>query len=398
MKKIVLTALSGVPADYSGGPNKVIYQILNNIDTSKFKSYYLSKNAFIEKNNYVLSDKNISLFKDKLTINLFNRSEYYRKIFTSSPYLKYFFRKSIQKISSELHNQMWDIIHSHDVRSLFGLKEKKSKIILSIHSKGSIVNDMIQLYGNRNSLSNIYKEFRLKEIQSLLISDFITFPSLAARDLFFDDIKNYSFYDKVKIIYNGIDLEKINKIELDKNFLSNWAWVNKYEYRILTVGSHIKAKNIDKIITVLSLLHKMKNGKYFLICVGAGPLTNELKKLAHNLNVSNYVLFVDFLPNEDVLKLMKYCNIYLSLSERVIFDLVILEALACGMNVFTSNDGGNKEIINNLNGCLLNLENLEDIAEKILNTKLDYSERAKDSVKYFSILNMINKFNGLYEK
>jgi glycosyltransferase involved in cell wall biosynthesis len=94
---------------------------------------------------------------------------------------------------------------------------------------------------------------------------------------------------------------------------------------------------------------------------------------------------------------MKYCNIYLSLSERVIFDLVILEALACGMNVFTSNDGGNKEIINNSNGCLINSKNLEDVAEIIVNSKLDYREPAIDSVKKFSILSTVNNYFELYE-
>lgn len=397
MKRIVLTALSGVPADYSGGPNKVINQIISKIDKSKFKTYYLSKNSFYEINGFVLSEKNISRIKNKLTTTLFNKNYIYQKIFTSSPYLKLFFNNSFKKISAHLNNEFWDIIHSHDVRSLFGIKEKKSKIILSIHSKGSIVNDMKQLYGDRNSLLNIYKEFKLKEIQSLQISDFITFPSLAAKDLFFDDIGYYNFSNKVKIIYNGIDLDKINKIKMDNNFISKWKLLTKYEYRILTVGNHIKAKNIDKIITVLSLLHKMKKGKYFLVCVGAGPLTNELKKLTYNLNISNYVLFVDFLQNEDVLKLMKYCNIYLSLSERVIFDLVILEALACGMNVFTSNDGGNKEIINGKNGCLVDKEELETVAETILNSKLDYSEIAKESIKKYSIINMVNRYLELYE-
>lgn len=84
MKRIVLTALSGVPADYSGGPNKVINQIISKIDKSKFKTYYLSKNSFYEINGFVLSEKNISRIKNKLTTTLFNKNYIYQKIFTSS--------------------------------------------------------------------------------------------------------------------------------------------------------------------------------------------------------------------------------------------------------------------------------------------------------------------------
>lgn len=398
MKKIVYSALSGFPTNYTGGPNKVINLIINKIDLKNYRAFYLSKNSFYEIKKSDDSKKKLSKIKNDLTTSLFNKSKFYQKIFTSSFYLKYFFNNSIKKITPFLNNFEWDIIHCHDVRCLYGVKQKKSKVILSIHSKGSIVSDMKQLYGNRSTLSKLYNDFRLNEIKSLEFSDVITFPSKAARDLFINDTKNFETINKSVIIYNGVDLELIKSIDLDKMFLSQWNWLDKYEYRILTVGSHIKAKNIDKILTVFSQLNRKRPGKCFLICIGSGPLTNELKKLANDLSINECLLFVEFLNNYQILKLMKYCNIYISLSERVIFDLVILEALACGMNVFASNDGGNKEIIDNINGVLVDSENLQDVVEIILNSKLNYSEKAKDSVKNFSISNMMNKFIELYEK
>jgi glycosyltransferase involved in cell wall biosynthesis len=95
---------------------------------------------------------------------------------------------------------------------------------------------------------------------------------------------------------------------------------------------------------------------------------------------------------------MKFCNIYISLSERVIFDLVILEALSCGMNVFASDNGGNREIIDNSNGYLINENNIRNIAELIFNSKLDYSTKAKDSVKKFDIMNVVNNYVKLYDE
>ncbi|PJA95622.1 MAG: hypothetical protein CO129_10800 [Ignavibacteriales bacterium CG_4_9_14_3_um_filter_34_10] len=398
MRKIIYTALSGIPSDNSGGPNKVINQIINKIDLSKYRAYYLSKNSFYEINNLVFPFSSLKQIKNDLTTSLFSKSVLYQKICTSSAYLKYFFSQSIDKISPRLNSEEWDIIHSHDVRCLFGINQKKSKIILSIHSKGSIVNDMSQLYGFRNSLLKIYNDFKYNEIKSLEISDVVTFPSKAALELFFCDIKNDSFMTKVEVVYNGIDIEKINHIKIDENFLTKWKWLENYENRILTVGSHIKVKNIDKILMVLNELNKMKAGKYFLVSVGSGPLTKDLKKLTDDLKVSDYVLFIDFLQNDEILKLMKYCNIYISLSERVIFDLVILEALACGMNVFASDDGGNREIVDNSNGYLIAENSLKNIAELIFNSKLDYSTKARDSVKKYDIFNVINKYIELYDK
>jgi glycosyltransferase involved in cell wall biosynthesis len=398
MKKIIYTALSGIPSDNSGGPNKVINQIISKIDLTKYRTYYLSKNSYNEINNLLFPFSSLKEIKNNLTTSLFSKSILYQKIFTSSTYLKYFFNQSIDKISKHLNNEEWDIIHSHDVRCLFGIKQKKSKIVLSIHSKGSIINDMAQLYGYRNSLLNIYNDFKHNEIKTLEISDAVTFPSQAALELFFRDIKNDSFIPKVEVVYNGIDIEKINQIKIDKNFLAKWKWLENYDNRIVTVASHIKVKNIDKILMVLYELNKMKLGKYFLISIGSGPLTKYLKKLAFDLKVSEYVLFIDFLQNDEILKLMKFCNIYISLSERVIFDLVILEALSCGMNVFASDNGGNREIIDNSNGYLINENNIRNIAELIFNSKLDYSTKAKDSVKKFDIMNVVNNYVKLYDE
>lgn len=395
MKKIIFTALSGLPNENSGGPNKVISQIFSKIDREDFDIYYLSKNSFFKvgTNNQESSNN----FRLKLTSRLFSISKFYRDIFTSTLYLKYFYNKAIKKISNRIENENWDIIHAHDTRTLFGLLNKKGKVVLTIHSKGSTVNDMIQLYGNRDSLNLIYKNFTELEKKSLDIADVITFPSLAAKELYFEQLNISEYENKTKIIYNGIDLEKINKIIIDEKFLEKWYWLSNYEIKILTVGAHIEAKNIDLILKTFSLVSKENPKRSFLLCIGSGNKTKELIELARKLNVINNVRFISYIPNDEIIRLMKFCNIYISLSKNVIFDYVILEALSCGMNVIASNDGGNREIIQNSNGQLVDIDNLENIAHIILKSKLGASVQAIESVNRFSLENMINEFIKLYD-
>ena len=398
MKKVFLSSLSGLPTNFSGGPNKVIYYILEYSETNKFDFYFLSKNHFFRyRKEKKQALKNPFFLKTILLNKLYNKFSLYRAVFSSPHYIKHFLEKSINRIGKILSEDNWEILHSHDIRTLFNVVKKKGKIIQTIHSKGSIVNDMKQIYGEKETLKSMYENFKFKEKEAIEIIDVLTFPSVAAREIFFNDLEINSFSGSEKIIYNGIDLDYVVNLRPDYNFDEKFKWLEKYEFRLLTVGGHIKVKNIDKILKVFSLINEKKQNSV-LIIVGSGPLKDELKKLSRDLKLEAKVRFIDFLNYDDILKLMKKCNIYISLSERVIFDYVILEALACGMNVFASNDGGNKEIIDNSNGKLVDIDDLEAVAETILTSNLDFSERAKNSVKKFDVKIMVNEYLKLYEE
>lgn len=398
MKKVFLTALSGLPAAFAGGPNKVIYYILNYSNLENLEFYYLSKDYFLQlKNTNGDYFKTPKFLKTRITYHLYHRFPLYRKFFSSPFYLKKFFTKSMNLIGKRLNDGEWDILHSHDIRTLIKLKKKKGIIIQTIHSNGSIVNDMKQIYGNERSMEAIYNFFRSKEKETLDYIDVLTFPSKSAKEIYFRDLEINSFSGRVEIIYNGIDIDYIKSLGFTEEFEKNWNWLSKYDYRILTVGSHIPVKNIDKIIRVFEKI-RMKNKNSVLIIIGSGPLKNELKKLAKELNLGTTVHFIDFLDHNDVLRLMKKCNVYISLSERVIFDYVILEALACGMNVFASNNGGNIEVINGQNGCLVEIDNINEVSKTILDSDLKYSEEAIKSVERFSVYKMVEDYLKLYEQ
>jgi glycosyltransferase involved in cell wall biosynthesis len=398
MKKVFLTALSGLPAEFSGGPNKVIYYILNCSNPQNVEFFYLSKDYFLQyKRSKRDNFNNPKFLRTKIAHYLYQSYPLYRKFFSSPFYLKKFFNKAINSIGERLNDEEWDILHSHDIRTLTQIKNKNGKIIQSIHSKGSVVNDMKQIYGNKKTLKTLYHFFENKEKSMLEYVDVLTFPSKSAKEIYFRDLEINSFSGRVEIIYNGIDIDHIKSLGFTEEFEKNWNWLSKYDYRILTIGSHIPVKNIDKILRVFEKI-RMKNKSSVLIIIGSGPLKNELKKLAKELNLGTAVHFIDFLDHDNVLRLMKKCNVYISLSERVIFDYVILEALACGMNVFASNNGGNIEVINGQNGCLVEIDDINEVSKTILDSDLKYSEEAIKSVERFSVYKMVEDYLKLYEQ
>ena len=85
----------------------------------------------------------------------------------------------------------------------------------------------------------------------------------------------------------------------------------------------------------------------------------------------------------------------------MIFDISLLEALACGTCCVVSNDGGNKEIIKDgVNGFLIDTNDVEGIAKKIISI-LPYKDNVKENAiktaQQFSVERMVNEYFELYE-
>lgn len=400
MKKILFTSLTGYPNPSIGGPTRIIFELLMNLNYSKYEPYFLSYDMFKKYNSKeeVNLDQIKYLYPKRLLGHkLYDIISLYRKIVTSNTYLKYYNYKR-DKYFYKYLNLSWDIIHSHDSLSAFYFKEYHSaKLILTIHTKGSQVSEMNEIKKTNSFLDKIHKEYIEREKQSFLNFHCVTFPSLAAKDYFLNDINiNNNHNDKIKIIYNGINLEKINSLSLDDVFKKYGINKNYYESVIINVAQHVKPKNIDLIIKAIGILVNNFSKNVLFVNVGQGYLTDNYKLLVNNNNLSKNVKFLGMIPNDDVIRLMKASNIFIQASEKVIFDLVVLEALACGTTVLVSFDGGNKEIVQHgVNGYFISAINEHSIANDLLN--LIGKQKLIVPQNQNSIKNMVNNYELLYD-
>lgn len=395
MIKILFSSLTGFPNQITGGPNKIIDILASNLPKDIFSVEFVSKHGRF---TFITQSKtNVNKKVDYLRQFFFNKSKFYRNIFTSSYYLRKFFTTSIDKITKLISESEFQILNAHDVRTLFGITIDK-RIILSIHSKGSIVQDMIALYGEKKQLKDLFLNFYESEKQALNKVEQIIFPSNAARDLYFKDLNLEPSNYKTKVIYNSIDKDRIDAIKVGNKFLRKYSFLEDKKLKILNVANHIKVKNIDKILSVLKEFKKQEED-FIFINIGSGPLTNELISLKHKYNLKRNVIFIPILSNDDIIRMMKSCDIYISLSERVIFDMVVLEALACGMKIIASNDGGNKEVIqDNFNGYLVDINNKDKIIELLKNKEDNFIKtNAIETIDKFSIDNFIKEYIKVYE-
>ena len=397
MKKILFTCYFGSPNPNSGGPNKIILEIIKNLKPNNFKAGYFSSHY----RNFEITKEDIkNMIRSKtgpantLRIKMFNQYKLYRRLVLNRWYWNFNFLKSSSKFKKNLNEFCkFDIIHSHDVISFYYISRLKSKKILTIHSK-PLRDDVRDQIPDKGLFSKQITKLNKIEVESFKNADIVTFPSYAAKNLFLS-LNNLNDSSKIHVVYNGIDTSEIDSVDPESPLINKILTGSETDLYILNVSEHIKTKRIDKCLSVIRDLVYIQRMNPLFVNVGKGPETNQLNNLIEEYNIRNNVLFIPHLNHLDVIRLMKRFDIYLSLSERVIFDLVILEAMACGMVVIASNDGGNKEIINNRNnGYLVN--NKSESIKTILNFDINIRQNAKTSIKQFRIEKMIEQYKTLY--
>lgn len=156
--------------------------------------------------------------------------------------------------------------------------------------------------------------------------------------------------NKIAVIPNGIMLEDIKKA---KPFPVTG-------HHLLIVSRLEKYKNIHLAIRAMPYLPE----DYRLVIIGEGPYRPHLEKLAANLNLKERVVFMGKLPNEEVYRWYKTCDLVLNLSNLEAFGLNIIEGLAAGKPVLVNNKTALAELsqlfdgVTSVNACGLKPEEL----------------------------------------
>jgi len=163
--------------------------------------------------------------------------------------------------------------------------------------------------------------------------------------------------DKIRVIYHGVNhnLFKIYKdIELDFELPPKF---------ILSVGSIEPRKNLLGLLKAYNLLDKNIKNEYKLILVGFKGWENQEIMEIINQNRDS-IRYLGFISNSDLAKVynLATCFVYPSFYEG--FGLPIVEAMACGTPVITSNISSLPEVGGDA-VVYVNPNDIRDIKEKI---------------------------------
>ena len=105
---------------------------------------------------------------------------------------------------------------------------------------------------------------------------------------------------------------------------------------VLYVGRLIEHKGVGLLLDALALLRR-RGVELETLIVGRGPQADELRADAERLGVGDLVTFRhDIASNDEVYGLMKASRVFAAPSTREGFGVAVLEALACGVPVVTT--------------------------------------------------------------
>ncbi|SDE76316.1 N-acetylgalactosamine-N,N'-diacetylbacillosaminyl-diphospho-undecaprenol 4-alpha-N-acetylgalactosaminyltransferase [Pricia antarctica] len=191
--------------------------------------------------------------------------------------------------------------------------KRPPKIIVSERNYAS----MIYGYGDMQSKINNFLVKSLYPKADLVIGN----SKANVKDL----VENYGIKKELTaVIENPIDLQKIEEIDPLPNFFDD-AFFN-----MVSVGRFDPVKNQQLLIKALAAF---PNARLYLL--GKGILGNDLRKLVEDENLSDRVHFLGFDANP--YKYLKSADLFVFGSNHEGFPNVLLEAMACGLPILTTN-------------------------------------------------------------
>jgi len=172
-----------------------------------------------------------------------------------------------------------------------------------------------------------------------------------------------AYVEKMQRVF-GVPFEKVPNVLTDEYFVDNRPSKSTDEFIFVNIAILDERKRQDSIIKAFA---KEFGGdtKFKLIIAGDGKLKSRLESLAEALNVSEQVRIPGYLNREEVVALLDRSHAFVLASRAETFGVVVVEALARGIPVISSDIDGTREIVNDKNGLLFKPGDEEDLSQKM---------------------------------
>lgn len=240
-----------------------------------------------------------------------------------------------------------DVFHLTSSASISLLKD----LILGFVSKSLNIKCVIHFHFGRipqikqaNGL-----EWKLLKLVAKIFDHIIVLDNYSYQSL------NSSGIHNISIVANPIDCAIVDSTSVERH-VSN-------RKEVLFVGHVIEAKGIFELVEVCQSIPDIQ---LKLI----GPVTSETRKQVEQIVAEPQRLIIQGeLPNEQIMEAMKSCSIFALPSHSEGFPYVILESMACGCAIVTTNVGAISKMLeedkNGAYGIVVEPKNVTELRDAI---------------------------------
>ncbi len=250
-----------------------------------------------------------------------------------------------QAVRATLADEPWDILHIHSPQTGLGTHRAlspKTRVVTTIHSP--IVMEYLASTATTGAVSRVKSWLSLpllKRMERRLLQSSDSIHTLSQ----FTRVNLHFFHgvgDRVTIIphWKRPDLQRsLSKAEARRQL--GWP---EHDKLFFTVRHHGPRNGIDLSLRAIAPLIHQGLCKYYL--AGDGPLRSYHEELAKDLGLKKHVHFMGRISDEELALAYQATDAFL-LPTRALecFGLIILEALAYGCPVLSSNAGAIPELM-----------------------------------------------------
>ncbi len=205
--------------------------------------------------------------------------------------------------------------------------------------------------------------------------------------------------NKIQVVRSSINLSHINVSPYTKSELG----IEENKKILINAGALVPHKDHLTLLNAFAMVIDSFPDTILLI-VGSGPLQESIQSRVDALKLNQHVQMLGY--RNDVPRLIRTADLYVSSSWSEGLGTSILEALACEKPVIATEAGGVSEmVIDHNTGLLVPNQNPEELA-KAINYMLSNPEEAKKMAKrgrahiekHFTVERMVDETVSVYKK
>ena len=149
---------------------------------------------------------------------------------------------------------------------------------------------------------------------------------------------------------------------------------------VVSVGRLVPIKNVRLLLDAIRLVRE-REPRVHLLYVGEGPDLSMLKRHASTLGIADLVTFAGYVPQQETPSFYRTGEVFALTSDFDNSPNVVLEAMACGLPVVSTDVGGVREFLNDDGGELTPPRDAGAIAGALLRV-LSSPDRAQSAGRH----------------